>query len=81
MMQEIKNLAREAGAKTWKRNTGQKTIRRYTGFGNVVEEEVMMQPLSDGFEEMCWKGYRRVKGKRRYSKGSCKRKVKEQLKF
>lgn len=22
----------------------------------------------------CWKGYKRVAGKRRYSKGSCKRK-------
>ena len=80
-MQKVKDAAREAGAKKWKRTTAQAVVKQYTGLGNVVEEELMMQPLSDGLEEMCWKGYRRVKGKRRYSKGSCRRKVKEQLKF
>ena len=83
-MQKVKDRAREAGAKTWKRQTVQNKIRqlinRRRGFG--VEEERVQQPLSDGFEEMrCWKGYRPVRGKRRYSKGSCKRKVKDQLKF
>jgi serine/threonine protein kinase len=66
-MEKVKNAARKAGAKTWKRTTAKAVVKRYTGFGNVVEEELMQQPLSDGF---C-----------RYSKGSCKRKVKDQLKF
>jgi len=39
MMQDVKNTARAAGAKTWKVNTARKTIRRYTGFGFKVEEE------------------------------------------
>jgi len=83
-MQKIKNAARVAGAKTWKRQTVQNKIRQLINRRRVfgVEEERVQQPLSDGFEEMrCWKGFRPVRGKRRYSKGSCKRKVKEQLKF
>lgn len=29
----------------------------------------------------CWKGYRPVKGKKAYSKGSCKKAGKKKLKF
>ena len=40
MMQKVKNAARKAGAKTWKQNTVQARIRRYTGFGFEVEQEL-----------------------------------------
>lgn len=84
-LRKLQTLAKNAGAKRAEGGTKSNIFdgllppfrRRVLELDNDTVENV----VSDGFEEMCWKGYRRVKGKRRYSKGSCRRKVKEQLKF
>ena len=80
-LRKLQTLAKNAGAKRAEGGTKSNIFDGLLPPFLKLDNDTVENVVSDGFEEMCWKGYRRVKGKRRYSKGSCRRKVKEQLKF
>ena len=94
LMKIAKDRAKKAGANTFTRDS--KFGRKFLGWSDEMDMAVL-SPIASvedtSVEDMCWKGYSRVKGTSAYSKGSCrrsggrrkggrrKRHLKEELKF